>query len=286
MKAILFRNLAILTIVFFAITQSGCQKSSSSNPLEIKLATSTTLGQYLVDKSGHAIYIFANDVKGRTSCTGGCSSLWPYFYVANLTQDKLGSGLNLSDFDTINVNGSGQLRYKSWPLYNYAPVSYNANVLEPAGQTNGDGFGNVWFVAKPDYMIMFGNEQLIGNDGNDYLGNYTQGIGKTLYFTDSRGVSLYTFSRDSLKLNKFTKSDLSNNGVWTMYETSIMAVPSTLDKTLFETISVFGRTQLTYKGWPLYYFGQDIQIRGNNKGISFPIPGIWPIAVKDLAVAP
>nr|MBA2761379.1 hypothetical protein [Segetibacter sp.] len=59
-----------------------------------------------------------------------------------------------------------------------------------------------------------------------------------------------------------------------------------LDKTLFGVIDVFGKKQLTYKGWPLYYFGQDAQVRGANKGISFPSPAVWPVVGKDTPTAP
>jgi hypothetical protein len=59
-----------------------------------------------------------------------------------------------------------------------------------------------------------------------------------------------------------------------------------LDKTLFGSISVFGKKQLTYKKWPLYHFGQDANIRGNNKGVSFPAVGVWPVPVKDMPNAP
>ena len=38
---------------------------------------------------------------------------------------------------------------------------------------------------------------------------------------------------------------------------------------------------MTYKGWPLYYYGTD-SLRGNTLGVSVPGPGIWPVAVKDL----
>ncbi len=61
-------------------------------------------------------------------------------------------------------------------------------------------------------------------------------------------------------------------------------IPSILKASDFGTIDVHGKTQLTYKGWPLYYFGQDSQ-RGDNKGISVPAPGIWPIANTNTVVA-
>jgi hypothetical protein len=80
--------------------------------------------------------------------------------------------------------------------------------------------------------------------------------------------------------------DFSNNNIWQIYEVKDIIVPSTVDRSLFDTINVYGRTQLTYKGWPLYYFGQDNKVRGNNKGVSFPAPGLFPVAVRELLDAP
>jgi len=52
----------------------------------------------------------------------------------------------------------------------------------------------------------------------------------------------------------------------------IQRLPSILVKTDFDTINVFGKIQLVYKGWPLYYFGADGGVRGNTKGVSVPTP--------------
>ncbi|MFK5880440.1 MAG: hypothetical protein QM478_13200, partial [Flavobacteriaceae bacterium] len=108
--------------------------------------------------------------------------------------------------------------------------------------------------------------------------------GETAYVVDIDGRTLYTFSNDTNNTNNFTNSDFSNNAVWPIAEIALDKIPSNLDANDFNTIDVFGRTQLTYKGWPLYYFGQDAA-RGDNKGISFPAPGVWPIANIDLAPA-
>jgi len=67
-----------------------------------------------------------------------------------------------------------------------------------------------------------------------------EGIGKTTYFTDDRGVALYTFRADSLNKNKFTRPDFSNNNVWPIYETDKIVVPSTFDKTKFGSTDVLG----------------------------------------------
>lgn len=273
------------------LTSVACSKDNQdelSDPVvkEVQLRNDASLGSILTDKEGRTLYYFANDATATNNCTGGCEPVWPIFNADNLSTEKLGSGLELSDFTTITTgSGKKQLTYKGRPLYYYAPLVNGNNVKEDVGKIGGENIGGVWFVAKPDYTIMFTNAQLVGHDGKNYTSTYMEGTGKTMYFTDAKGVTLYTFKNDKQNKNNFTASDFSNNGVWPIYETDKIVVPSGLDKTLFGSITVFGRKQLTYKGWPLYHFGQDNMLMGSNKGISFPAPGIWPVPVKDIADA-
>lgn len=288
-KQIKFALVALIATTFFLSCSSDNDNSTPPTvevKKEISLSTSATLGTYLSDKDGRSLYFFATDANGQASCTGGCEAVWPAFNVDNLTADKLGAGLTLSDFGTITTaSAKKQLTYKGWPLYYYAPSVNGANTLESAGKTTGDGVGGVWFIAKPDYSIMIVRSQLKGHDQKNYKSDYTEGDGLTTYFTDAKGITLYTFKNDNFKKNNFTKADFSNNAVWPIYETDKMVVPSILDKSKFSVITVFGKSQLTYNGWPLYYFGQDANVRGANKGISFPSPGIWPVPVKDSPLA-
>ncbi len=269
---------------------TSCSKSDSAPPEKkptIQLGTSTSLGSYLTDTLGNTLYYFSDDFDGQSSCAGGCLSLWPiYFAGDHLTQASLVTGLDIADFGTITTPAGKQTTYKTWPLYYYAPAVGGINVRENPGEIKGEGFGDIWYVAKPDYTIMLVNAQLVGSDGKNYKSDLTEGVGKTIYFTDANGVSLYGFSRDSFNVNKFTRADFSNNAVWPIYEMDEIVVPSTLDKSLFATTAVFDKVQLTYKGWPLYYFGQDNLTRGSNQGVSFPTPGIWQIMREDLPAAP
>ncbi|OIV40929.1 hypothetical protein [Flavobacterium johnsoniae] len=282
--------LAAVAATFFVSCSSDNNNDNNEPAPEVKkevsLSTSTTLGSYLSDKDGRSLYFFATDANGQASCTGGCEAVWPPFYVDNLTAEKLGTGLTFSDFGTITApSGKKQLTYKGWPLYYYAPSVNGTNTPETKGQTTGDGVGGVWFIAKPDYSIMLVRSQLKGHDGINYKSDYTAGDGLTTYFTNDKGITLYTFKNDNFKKNNFTKADFSNNAVWPIYETDKIVVPSVLDKSKFSVITVFGKSQLVYNGWPLYYFGQDANVRGANKGISFPSPGIWPVPVKDIPLA-
>lgn len=247
----------------------------------VNLSTDATLGSILVDNNGNTLYFFTKDTNGASVCTDGCIDIWPVFYVENL---EVGSGLLASDFGEITrTDGAMQTTYKGWPLYYYSPSQ--DGVLEATGETSGEGVNNVWFVAKPDYSIMLANAQLVGHDGKSYTSSYAEGDEETQYFVDGMGRTLYTFINDSEDYNAFTASDFSNNGVWPIYYTDLGSVPSTVNKDDFGSIMVYGELQLTYKGWPLYYYGDDTE-RGDNKGISFPSPGVWPIANTETTSAP
>ncbi|HSZ33845.1 MAG TPA: hypothetical protein VK772_11075, partial [Puia sp.] len=209
------------------------------------------------------------DANGSSACTGNCLAVWPLSYVANPT---FGTGLTDTDFSFITrSDGSKQTTYKGWPLYTYSGDN-------SPGQTTGDGIENIWFVAKPDYTVMLANNQLVGNDGIKYDSTYKPGTGLTQYLTDDRGLTLYSFSLDKADSNKFTKSDFSNDSFFPIVQvTSTQNVPSLLSKSMLGTITVFGKTQLTFKGWPVYRFGADSLIRGNTRGMSVPTPGFWPL---------
>ena len=243
----LFSWIAVSGIVIF----SACGGNDNNNPDKpapkpvVQLSTSATLGNHITDVDGNSLYYFSNDFNGANNCSGGCAAVWPVYYAGdNLAQAALGTGLDIKDFSSITTtDGKKQTTYKGWPLYYYAPNVGGTNVREAAGETKGDGVGNIWFVAKTDYSIQLVNAQLVGADGKNYLADHTEGTGKTLYFTDGKGITLYAFSVDKFNVNKFTKPDFSNNAVWPIYETDQIVVPSILDKTLFGSITVFGKKQ-------------------------------------------
>lgn len=276
MKALKFNSFLIAAGLFAALFSPGCKKDKTNDtqPLVItgvQLSTNAKLGNVLTDNNGRSLYFFSKDVAGASVCVDGCAVTWPPFYKEN---PSIGTGLSATDFAVITrTDGSKQTTYKGWPLYFY---SQDAN----AGDTNGDAFGGLWAIGKADYTVMFGNTQLIGADGAQYNDQGIAATGSSQFITDPNGRTVYMFSKDTHNTNTFTKADLSNNTVWPMFEvTAVASIPTVLDKTLFATITVFGKTQLVYKGHPLYYFGQDAGLRGNTKGVSFPTPGaaIWKI---------
>ncbi|MBC9797972.1 hypothetical protein [Sinomicrobium weinanense] len=275
----------LLAIVIFAFYSCSSDDDSSSTPEPeenyIKLAEDGDHGQILTDSEGMTLYFFSNDSKETSTCNEGCLSAWPVFYAEDITVDE---GLDANDFATITrEDGEKQTTYKGWPLYYFAQDN-------AAGEVNGDGVNDIWYVAKPDYSLMYVHAQLVGDDGKNYIidenGDYVEGEGTTLYITDIMGNTLYAFAPDTKDNNTYTNEDFSNDSVWPIFHVDLDRLPSILNPDDFNTILVHGeRDQLTYKGWPLYYFGPD-DARGDNKGVSVPSPGVWPIVNTDTQEAP
>ncbi|MGS2764659.1 COG4315 family predicted lipoprotein [Sinomicrobium sp. M5D2P9] len=283
MKKTLFLFATAISALYSCSSDDDSPSTPDPEPTgnTIELTENSEHGTMLTDSEGMTLYFFSDDSRAASTCTGGCLSVWPVFYTEDITVDE---GLDADDFATITrEDGTKQTTYKGWPLYYFANDS-------DAGDVNGDGVGDIWYVAKPDYSLMYVHAQLVGHDGKNYIinenGAYVEGNGDSFYITDAEGNTLYAFAPDTRDNNTYTNEDFSNDAVWPIFHIDLDRLPSILNADDFNTISVHGeRDQLTYKGWPLYYFGQD-ETKGDNKGISFPGPGVWPIVNTESGEAP
>ncbi|GAB3034946.1 hypothetical protein [Spirosoma pulveris] len=280
MKRIVYVNPSLVAALLLIVVLFSCKEENPAvvSPA-ISLATSS-VGTVMTGEGGKTLYFYAGDAAGDGTCTGTCKDNWPIFYKEG-TDLTLGTGLKVSDFATITrVDGSKQTTFKGWPLY------YFKNDAK-AGDVSGDKVGNVWMAAKTNYTVMLASRQLVGNDGKNYTFDTKEGVGNSLFLVDSVGRTLYAFAFDKKNVNKYTKADLSNDATWPIFVTSTIGeVPSVLDKNDFKIITAVGKSQLTYKGWPLYYFGPDQGIRGKTLGVSVPRPGVWPVVNNTSPVAP
>lgn len=279
MKPYVYMNRLALLTTLFVVTLLSCKDEENPTTVSSVAIGTTTLGNVLTGEGGKTLYFFAPDVAGDANCSGTCKDNWPIFYQETLS---LGKNLKAGDFATITrADGAKQTTYKGWPLY------YFKNDAK-AGDVAGENVGNVWMVAKPNYTVLLASRQLVGNDGKSYTFDTKEGTGNSLFLTDSVGRTLYAFAFDKNNKNNYTKADFSNDGTWPLFEApaTLGEIPSALKKTDFATIKVFGKTQLTYKGWPLYYFGSDNGKRGNTLGVSVPKPGVWPVVNATSVNAP
>jgi predicted lipoprotein with Yx(FWY)xxD motif len=104
------------------------------------------LGTFLVDGDGHSLYLFTSDSPGVSSCTGECLAAWPPLLTEGepVAEGAVQQAL-LSTF--TRDDGTVQVAYAGWPLYRYAADAV-------AGDVNGQGVGDVWFVVGPDGVLV------------------------------------------------------------------------------------------------------------------------------------
>jgi predicted lipoprotein with Yx(FWY)xxD motif len=100
------------------------------------------LGTYLTGAKGMTLYTFANDSQGMSTCTGQCAMMWPPYKVSGTMPLLGGMGVNGTIGTITRSDGTMQLTYNGAPLY------YYTKDMQP-GDTFGQGFANVWSVAKP-----------------------------------------------------------------------------------------------------------------------------------------
>ncbi|MDM5186783.1 hypothetical protein QUF99_05265 [Bacillus sp. DX4.1] len=76
------------------------------------------------------------------------------------------------------------------------------------------------------------------------------------YLADSKGMALYYFTKDKSEKSNCSGECLKN---WPPFTAEEFEVPSGFDKADFGTITRkdTGKKQVTYKGYPLYYFIND-----------------------------
>ena len=120
---------------------SPSEAPSASTSATVSLKT-TSLGAILVDAQGKTLYMWENDKNGKPSCYDACAAKWPALTVTGTP--AAGTGVDASKLTTVaRTDGTMQVKYGEYPLYYFASDT-------AAGDTKGQGIGNVWFVVGAD----------------------------------------------------------------------------------------------------------------------------------------
>jgi predicted lipoprotein with Yx(FWY)xxD motif len=102
---------------------------------------SSDLGDIVVDADGDTLYVFLADEGTESTCYEECEGSWPPLTVEG--DPVAGEGIDGSLLGTSErTDGSAQVTLDGHPLYYFAGD-------EAAGDTNGQGVGDVWFVVSP-----------------------------------------------------------------------------------------------------------------------------------------
>ena len=113
-------------------------------------AAQSRYGTILFDGTGHVLYGFTRDQRGKPStCYGACAAAWPVYYKAGVL--KAGKGVKQKLIGSVKrKDGRLQVTYNGRPLYYYvgdkSPGAISCqNVRE---------FGGLWLVVAPSGRLI------------------------------------------------------------------------------------------------------------------------------------
>ena len=231
----------------------------------VDLGQNDELGSFLVDEKGMTLYLFTKDTPNTSNCYEECAVAWPPLLTAG--DPVAGEGVDASMLGTTNrTDGTSQVTYNGWPLYYYEKDTAPGDVV-------GQNVGEVWFVISPaGEMIETG---AAATEAPAAAAGATVALGEddTLgsFLVDDKGMSLYLFTKDT-----------PNTTV--CYEKCAVAWPPLLttgdpvagegvDASMLGTTNrTDGTVQVTYNGWPLYYYEKD-KAPGDVTGQD--VGGVW-----------
>jgi predicted lipoprotein with Yx(FWY)xxD motif len=122
--------------------QQPSQQSSGAASGPTVAISQGSLGKMLVDAQGRTLYMFLSDSGSLSTCYGSCASTWPALLASG--SPSAGTGLAAAMLGTSKrTDGSTQVTFDGHPLYTYSGD-------QAAGDTNGEGIADVWFVVSPE----------------------------------------------------------------------------------------------------------------------------------------
>ena len=218
----------------------------------VEAKTHPKLGTILMDRSGRTQYLFTADQRNQSNCSEGCALAWPP--LLTMGKPMAGEGLSADHLGTITRDeGSLQVTYNGWPLH------YFANDAGP-GEANGQDLGNVWFVVST-HGGPIQTDVLVEAKMHPDLGTILM---------DRSGRTQYLFTADELKQSNCTEGcalawpPLLTVGEPTAGEGLSADHLGTITRDQSSVLGAYGTTtledgslQVTYNGWPLYYFAND-----------------------------
>ncbi len=129
-----------------AAAEGAEAEAATASTSDVVAEADSDLGTILVDEAGLSLYGFLDDrdADGPT-CNDACADAWPPVIVSGT---EVPAGLDPEVFSVVTRDdGRNQLQAGIWPLYRFAGDG-------APGDINGQGSGEVWFLAAPDGSLI------------------------------------------------------------------------------------------------------------------------------------
>jgi predicted lipoprotein with Yx(FWY)xxD motif len=225
----------VLSLVVLAgLLPSASAPVSAADAPTVSLRTGDQ-GTFLVGPNGMTLYIFKKDQPSRSNCAEKCVDNWPLLTVAEGATPTAGEGVP-GKLEVINcADGKTQVAYNGQPLYYWVKDT-------AAGQTTGEGVGNVWYLARPDTLTVSRDEK---------LGSY---------LVAGNGMTVYLYTKDTVGESACYDKCAQN---WPpMLAKTEKDLPATIwgvPGKVGLTKRTDGTLQVTYNDVPLYYWVKDVK---------------------------
>jgi predicted lipoprotein with Yx(FWY)xxD motif/glucose/arabinose dehydrogenase len=235
--------------------------TAQESPTTVSAAITNNGIPTLVGPDGRTLYTFSHDDDGESTCYEQCAEAWPPLTIEGGGQPTANAGIPGQLGTVEREDGTTQVTYDGWPLY------YFVQDTAP-GDAVGQGARSVWFAANPATVMM--REQ-------PGVGNILVGAG---------GLTLYVFLKDEIEDGEGESYCFEEcEAAWPP-----LVVDEGVEPTLGDGVPgelgiherEDGSRQVTYNGWPLYYFKMDANpgdITGND------MKDVWYIAMAEEAYA-
>lgn len=256
---------------------AGQDSGNANSPVVSAFVPGSTsdlsLGTVMVSTDGLTLYVFENDRNdtdgdgvGDSDCNGNCASNWPPV-EANPDDSPQGKFTVITRDDGSTL----QWAYNDMPLYFFAGDS-------EAGETNGEGINNVWFVARPDPFTTA--ETSLGSviAGSGSVTTVEADGSQSSARSDKSGFSLYAFDNDVTDADGDGGGDSDCNGSCAVNWPPLYADNAATAAGNYTIIDRDdGSRQWAFKGEPLYFFAGDTSAGDTNgEGAG----GVWHLARK------
>ena len=251
-----------------APTAAGAAATPAAPPaiataVKLTAATGGPKGSFLADDKGMALYTYAKDTGATSTCEGGCAKAWPPLLVKDASSVTEGDGVTGKVGVSARSDGTMQVTFNGVPIYYYAKDA-------KPGDTTGEGVGGVWFLIAPGGAAAATPPAASAATGG--AATVMLAAGATPFLTDAKGMTLYTYDKDSGSTSTCT------GGCATAWPPLLKADGATLTAgpgvtgKLDDSKRPEGTDQVTYNGKPVYFFASDSK-PGDTTGDG--VGGVW-----------
>ncbi len=260
--------------------QPAAGPSTAPAGTKVDLGKDAKLGSFLVDDKGMTLYLYTKDTPKTSVCYDSCAQKWPPLLTKGAP--VAGAGVDAAKLGTTQrKDDTLQVTYNGWPLYYWWKDT-------KAGDTLGQDVGGVWYVISPaGEMIKNASAEptaapaaaatatapasvpalatvtsVPATAGTEVKLETNATLGQIV--VDSKGMTLYLYTMDTP--NKSVCYDTCAKNWPPLLATGTPKALEGVNSTkLGTTPRTDGTLQVTYNGWPLYYYAKDTQA-GETKG--------------------